>query len=82
MNRKAVLLDQNTYMNIGLLIVLVGGITYVTAQFAQTRANAIDIQELKSEVSKSDEHFNDIEKRLSRIEGKIDTLLNERKPNK
>ena len=60
-------ISEKTAVSLGLVIVLAGGIVWLSTVFAQVRHNGEQISELKEHAKVVES----IDRRLSRIEGKL-----------
>lgn len=67
-------LNEGTYISLGLVAILIGGVVWLTALWSNTEANASDIQELKSNHQMFSRDVGDIKKSVYRIEGFLGTL--------
>lgn len=70
------MITEKTPVTLGLVggsaVVLVGAILWLTTVFAQVRHNGSEISELKDDVKTYLNTVQTIDRRLSRIEGKLD----------
>lgn len=65
-------ITENTLIPVSLVIVLAGGILWLTTIQSQGEVNTVSIQEIKD---RREEDVGRIDRRLERIESKLDTLI-------
>ncbi len=71
MAEKAVTIDEKTRITIGLFVVLIGGIYWITSIFFELKANSKEIESMKLDQRAEVQILNDIHARVIRIEEKI-----------
>jgi len=64
-------INDKTAVSLSVVAVLISGIVWLSTVFAQVRHNGRDIDELKVKTTRSVEVMESIDRRLSRIEGKL-----------
>lgn len=64
-------LSEKTPVTVGLVITAIGGVFWLSMVFAQGQENAKAIAEIKAEKAEYSKTVNDINQRLSRIEGAV-----------
>ncbi len=71
MAEKSVTIDEKTRITIGFLIILIGGIYWITSIFFELKANSKEIESMKTDQRAEVQILNDIHVRVIRIEEKI-----------
>lgn len=71
MASQSVTIDEKTRITIGFLILLVGGIYWITSLFFEVKANSREIVSMKTDQRDEVKILNDIHVRVIRIEEKI-----------
>lgn len=66
------ILSEGTLIPVSLLVVIVGGVFWLSSMYAQTNANAESVVEIKQQQKDDRKEIMD---RLSLIDGKIDRML-------
>jgi len=64
-------ISEETLLPISLVIVLVGGVFWLSSAYSQITANAADIADIKDERVELTTVISRIDRRLSRIEGRL-----------
>lgn len=64
-------IDEKTLIPLGLVISIIGAILWLSSIYFETKSAADEIKSLKEENRELYRVFNTIDKRLSRIEGKL-----------
>ena len=64
-------ISENTRITISLLVIIIGGMTWLTTVYAQIKTNSSDLQELKSTYEKREDRYVQILDRLARIEERL-----------
>jgi|GEM_PF-3849010 len=65
-------INETTLIPISLVVILVGGIVWLSQLYAKTDQNGIDIKDLKEAKEKQFDILQDIRERVIRIETKVD----------
>lgn len=69
--KKLMQISEDTLLPISLVIVLVGGVFWLSSAYSQISANAADIADIKQERETLTAVVSRIDRRLSRIEGRL-----------
>lgn len=70
-----IILSKETLIPLGFVIVILGGVVWLTTMFANVQANSRAIASIEARLDGIDEANSDIVDRMARIETKIDLLL-------
>jgi len=65
-------LSENTLVPISFVVFVIGGMVWLTTIYAQGSANQYEIEKLRSHDGLILDKLDDIQKRLSRIEGHLE----------
>jgi hypothetical protein len=65
-------ISEHSYISVSLLISIIGAVVWATTLFAETKNNSQAINRIELSQEKYTDHLNQINTRLSRIEGKLD----------
>jgi len=66
-------ITTNTSVSISLVIILIGGVLWLTDVSATGKINKLELQNQKTLFLKVDDKLDEVIERLSRIEGKIES---------
>jgi hypothetical protein len=71
MQQRLKVLTEETLLPFGVVIILFGGISWLTSLYNETKANAMGIQDLKLDQRSYGDKLDRIIQKLSKIEGKL-----------
>ena len=64
-------ITEKTYVSLGLVIVIIGGIGWLTSIYWKTESNASELIKYSEKYEKLEIVLQSMDRRLSRIEGKL-----------
>jgi cellobiose-specific phosphotransferase system component IIC len=72
---KKIILSRETLIPAGALVLVVGGVFWLSQMFSQVQANRADISKISASIDSILEEQSDVTDRMARMETKLDIII-------